>query len=382
MVLKTHSWPENHWCWPVELSHYHGVRRGGLIFTGGQADLDGQGSVVNPDDLTSQTTNVLCHVEAILTDLGASLSDVVKLVVYFTGNAADETGILNLIASHLTEDTRPVVSTICLSALCYPGMRIELEAVAIDPTCRSASNPEYKRDSYLPALHPQYSHAIRCNDLIFTSDMSAIQNNGAIQASGDINEQSRIMMKQLERALELFDVTAQDVVKLNVFYLGDGTADNWSSPAAIRAAFFDDPGPAATKSSNTRYAWPHGHWNWTSPLPYKHGNRCGQIIHIGGQVALDIDANVLHPNDIVAQTQIALRNIKTILSDLDAVMDDIVKVTTFYQGSASAESLHKNLLIRSDAFHKPGPATSGIPVPCLVYENMVIEIEVIAVVDN
>jgi len=91
---------------------------------------------------------------------------------------------------------------------------------------------------------------------------------------------------------------------------------------------------------------------------------------------------VLHPDDIVSQTKVALSNIETILADLGATMDDIVKVTTFYQGSASADALHENLLIRSSAFNKPGPATSGIPVPHLVYKSMVIEIEVIAVVDG
>ena len=99
-------------------------------------------------------------------------------------------------------------------------------------------------------------------------------------------------------------------------------------------------------------------------------------------MALDINAKVLHPNDIVSQTKIALQNIKSILMDLGASMDDVVKVTTFYQGSASADGLHENLMIRSNAFNKPGPATSGIPVPHLVYESMVIEIEVIAIVDN
>jgi len=63
-------------------------------------------------------------------------------------------------------------------------------------------------------------------------------------------------------------------------------------------------------------------------------------------------------------------------------MNDVVKVTSFYHGNASAEALHKNLSIRSNAFKTTGPATSGIPVPHLVYEQMVIEIEVIAIAPN
>ena len=411
MKSKVHSWPENHWHWPIELSHFHGVKSGGLIFTGGQADLDARGDVVNPDDVSKQTHNVVKHVEAILLDLNASLKDVVKLVIYFTGNSSDEATILTLIAGHLDKETRPVISTICLPALCYPGMRIELEAVAIDPTYRNAHNPIFRRSHDLPALHDQYSHAVLCNDLIFTSDMSAIDATGKVAALGNITEQTQIMMDQLGKALSLFDSRPEDVLKLNVFYLGDGTAENWEAPAAIRAAFFSDPGPAATgiavsgfatpglmskisvtaialgqqgvpQSESVRYSWPDGHWNWTTRLPYKHGNRFGRIVHLGGQVALDTNAGVLYPNDIVEQTRIALNNIETVLADLGATMDDVVKVTTFYQGSASAEALHQNLMIRSNAFKKPGPATSGIPVPHLVYEHMVIEIEVIAIVDD
>jgi len=396
--MKTYSWPKNHWNWPIKLSHQHGVRCGGLIFTGGQADLDSNGNVVNPDDLALQTKNVLSHVENIVNDLDGDFHDVVRLVVYFVGDATTENTILELIAGHLNTQHPPVVSTIMLPALCYPGMLIELEAVAIDR--REHAERKSVRLETLPALHGSYAHVIRCGDLVFTSDMSAISANGEIVAANDLIRQTTIMMEQLVLALEAVGASTDDVLKLNVFYKGDGTADNWLRPAQIRAGYFAEPGPAATGmtveefaqtglttkiavtagTGETQYSWPQGHWNWTSPLPYKHANRHGQLIHLGGQVALDINAAVLHPDDIVAQTRIALNYIETLLQDLGASFDDVLKVTTFYQGSASAEELHKNLSIRSAAFKTPGPATTGIPVPHLVYEHMMIEIEVIAMV--
>jgi len=67
--MKAYSWPENHWNWPIELTHQHGVSCGGLTFTGGQADLNQNGGVVNPGDLVKQTENVFTHVESILSDL-------------------------------------------------------------------------------------------------------------------------------------------------------------------------------------------------------------------------------------------------------------------------------------------------------------------------
>jgi enamine deaminase RidA (YjgF/YER057c/UK114 family) len=402
--LKTHSWPKNHWGWPVELSHQHGVRRGGFIYTGGQADLNRHGDVVNPDDLSTQTINVLQFVDDILADFGSTLDNLLKLVIYFTGELSDEALILDLIASRLTLNHRPVVSTICLPALCYPGMRIELEGIAVDASEAEIAAPHFIRNDKLCQLHPHYSHLVVFNSLIMTSDFSSIDSAGTVQAPNDLTKQTSIMMEQLCTALKLTDVTCGDVLKLNVFYEGDGTAENWEKPAKFRADYFSDPGPAATgiavtrfanpalktkisvtarvaqtDAQTTQYAWPENHWNWSSPLPYKHGNRHGNFIHLGGQVALDSGANVLHPDDIVVQTKIALANINTVLHDLGATMDDIVKVTTFYEGSASADELHKNLMIRSNAFTTPGPATSGIPVPHLVYKHMMIEIEIIAI---
>ncbi len=434
MSNKTHSWPDGHWHWPVTVSHFHGVRRGGLIYTGGQASLNSAGQVVNPDDLSAQTRNVYQHVETILTDLGATTDDLVKLVIYFVGDESDEKHMLDILADLLAGASSPVVSTICLPALCYPGMRIELEGVAIDPDYRTDNNPAFIRSETLPALNKRFSHVVCCNNLIFTGDISALKPDGTLADSGDLISQTRNMMNNLGCALSLASASFDQVLKLNVFYRGDGTAENWETPAAIRASYFSDPGPAATgialsgfaqeglmtkiavtahatahataqvseknaeklspdKSATelieatednpvVRYSWPEGHWNWTTALPYKHGNRHGKIIHLGGQVALDKNARVLHPKDIVAQTHVALENIKKILTDLNATMDDVVKVTTFYQGTASAEALHQNLLVRSEAFQTPGPATSGIPVPYLVYEDMVIEIEVIAVSDE
>lgn len=403
--MKFYSWPKDHWHWPVELTHQHGVRSGDLMFTGGQADLNQAGEVVNPDSLDPQCKNVIRFVENILLDLGATPDHVIRWVVYFVGNAEDEAHILALLDKATGWNCKPTVSTVCLPSLCYPGMRIELEAVAFLPEGNSNQTVQYARSETLPALPEGFSHAVRCGDLVFTSDCSSISPEGEVQAHGDLIGQSHLMMKCLGDTLGLVGASIDDVLKLNVYYQGDGTAQNWSEPALIRASHFPDPGPAATgiavenfaipglmtkiavtagvsSKTNTReFSWPENHWDWTEKLPYKHGNRFGRLIHLGGQVALDHNAKVLHPDDMVKQTRIAMRNIESVLAELGATLDNVVKVTTFYQGRASAEALHENLLIRSASYTKPGPATSGIPVVNLVYESMVIEIEVIAMLD-
>jgi enamine deaminase RidA (YjgF/YER057c/UK114 family) len=167
---------------------------------------------------------------------------------------------------------------------------------------------------------------------------------------------------------------------------------------------FKEPGPAATGIPLPRHArpdelikldivamlgqdgahlerqhiWPSGHWDWPVHLPYKHGLKCGNMIFIGGQVPLDGKGEVIKAGQAAAQTRMSLEYISKVLSGFGLGMDSVVKVLTLYSGSGKHDELHTNLEIRSAAFTDPGPATTGIPVPCLAYEQMTIEIEVIA----
>src|SRR5260370_335639 len=54
------------------------------------------------------------------------------------------------------------------------------------------------------------------------------------------------------------------------------------------------------------HVWPEGHWSWPIKVTHKHGLRCGEMIFVGGQVALDPDGRVLAPNDLAAQIDITM----------------------------------------------------------------------------
>lgn len=412
-MSREFSFPDGHWNWPISLTHQHGVRSGEFIFTGGQVDLDSQGKVRNPDNLTAQCNNSMDYLKTLLEELGADVSDLVKLVVFYMGDAESKTQILELIAEKIGKDTRPVINMVNLPELCYPKMVIEIEGVAM----RSADGSRMTREHFhlddMSELPATFSHAVRCGDMVFTGDMSSISSTGVVEAPDDIVIQTKIMMDNLCRTLKAAGADIKNTLKLNAFFDRDATAKDWATPAKIRANYFGESGPAVTgipvklfpaegqmtqvaatcalgnknKSTNKNigieYAWPEGHWDWTSPLPYKHGNKYGNVIHIGGQVSLDTKAKVIDPDDMVAQTRRAMNYIKNILAEFDATLEDIIKVTTFFEGKASADDLHKNLLIRSRSYPEGrGPATTGIPVPNLIYDKMLIEIEVIAIIDS
>ncbi len=105
------------------------------------------------------------------------------------------------------------------------------------------------------------------------------------------------------------------------------------------------------------------------------------MIYVGGQVSLTPEASVIDPGDMVAQTRTSMDNIAKVLALFGAELDDIVKVGAFYAAGCGAEALHENLRIRSGSFTEPGPTSTGVPLPYLAFEDMVVEIEVIAMVE-
>lgn len=405
-MTRRYSFPDGHWDWPVKLTHHHAVRAGDMIFTGGQVDLDAQGNVRNIGDLTAQCRNSMAYMANLFSDLGVDFDDLVRVVVYYVGDANDEGHLLELLSQIIGDTARPVISMINMPELCYPDMLTEIEGVAMRRPDGARLPKQCHRLEDMPYLPDGFSHVVRSEDMVFTSEMSALTPHGTVEAPDNIPAQTAKTMERLTRALSAVGSGLQDVVKLNTFYQDDLHGSAWAKAAGLRASNFSEPGPAATgipvpgfaqeglttKIAATaictsatdepkNFAWPDGHWNWTTPLPYKHGNRCGNLIHIGGRVALNHQAQVLQPGDMVAQTKIAMENLSKVLAEFGATLDDVVKVTTFYQGSASAEALHENLLIRSNSYTEPGPATTGIPIPALIYEGMVIEIEAIAIMD-
>ena len=385
-MTRTHSWPEGHWNWPIPVTHKHGLRQGNLCFVGGQVDLDPSGTVLHPGDLAAQAPVAIAALGRVLEELGSGLADLVKIVVYHVDDGAlDEAPLLALLADALP-DERPAICTVPVPYLAYPGMLIEIEGVAaIGPKTRVGGG-----------LFPD---GIRRGELVWTSSIAG-------SAKGDIVHQSEEVMERLGAVLGELGADFADVVKFNIFYVGAGTFEDWEVAARVRASYFEEPGPAATGIPLPRlqdpeslikmdvwamrtadggriertYSWPDGHWDWPIHLPYRHGNLGGGMFFVGGQVSLTPQGQPIDFDDLTAQTHTAMQNIAKVLDGLGVSMDDVVKVTTFYEGDGSGDDLHANLSIRSSYFTEPGPATTGISLPALAYDGMVIEIEVIGMV--
>ena len=104
----------------------------------------------------------------------------------------------------------------------------------------------------------------------------------------------------------------------------------------------------------------------------------GKMVFVSGQVARDLDGSVVGVGDVTAQTRKVLQNMKAVLAESGATMDDVVKVTVFVTNLAEHfAEIHK---VRGEFFTSSYPASTMVEVTSLVHEDMLIEIEAVAVV--
>ena len=103
----------------------------------------------------------------------------------------------------------------------------------------------------------------------------------------------------------------------------------------------------------------------------------GRMIFASGQVAREVDGQLVGRGDIRAQTRKTLQNLQAVLTEAGATMDDVVKVTVFVTNlSEHFAAIHE---IRAEFFAAPYPASTLVEVSQLVDPEMLIEIEAIAV---
>ena len=103
----------------------------------------------------------------------------------------------------------------------------------------------------------------------------------------------------------------------------------------------------------------------------------GRMIFASGQVAREVDGQLVGAGDIRAQTRKTLQNLQAVLAEAGATMDDVVKVTVFVTNlSEHFAAIHE---IRAEFFAAPYPASTLVEISQLVDPEMLIEIEAIAV---
>lgn len=129
---------------------------------------------------------------------------------------------------------------------------------------------------------------------------------------------------------------------------------------------------------------PKDHWDWSIPVPFSQGWRCGPLVFVGGQIALDANGDTVGVGCLETQTRCVFENIRTVLAEVGAEMRHIVKLNTYYvcdgDGEAVREQWAQMTKVRLEFLESPGPVGTAVRIDGLMHSDLLIEAEAIAYV--
>jgi len=102
-----------------------------------------------------------------------------------------------------------------------------------------------------------------------------------------------------------------------------------------------------------------------------------KTIYISGQTAFDKDGNIVGAGDMKAQAEQVFKNLQAALASAGAKFSDVVKMNTFITDMDKAPAVRE---VRARYFGETTPASTLVQVVHLARPELMLEIEVIAVV--
>jgi 2-iminobutanoate/2-iminopropanoate deaminase len=103
----------------------------------------------------------------------------------------------------------------------------------------------------------------------------------------------------------------------------------------------------------------------------------GQLLYISGQVARDIDGNVVGKGDMRTQARQVFQNLRQVLQAADGDFKDLMKITTYITNIEDFPALAE---VRSAVFPGELPASTLIVVKSLFNSDFLIEVEGVAAI--
>jgi enamine deaminase RidA (YjgF/YER057c/UK114 family) len=116
----------------------------------------------------------------------------------------------------------------------------------------------------------------------------------------------------------------------------------------------------------------------TKDRGYSHVARVGKTLYIAGQVARDVQGNLVGKGDFEAQARQVYINLRNILREVGGDLKNIVKMTTILTHYGNVEGRKK---VQSEFFGDIMPPNTLMIIESLASPDYLIEVEAIAVLD-
>jgi reactive intermediate/imine deaminase len=116
------------------------------------------------------------------------------------------------------------------------------------------------------------------------------------------------------------------------------------------------------------------------PRPrYAQVSRNGNQVYLAGQLALDVNGNLVGKGDIETQTRKVFENLKRCLDAVGASFDNVVKINVYL--TSITDQLGAVSKVRQEHFKTEAVPSTTVEVSALAHPDCLLEIEAIALMD-
>ena len=119
----------------------------------------------------------------------------------------------------------------------------------------------------------------------------------------------------------------------------------------------------------------HPDWPWIKKFRISPGVQVGSMVYVSGTVALDPQGNMVGGDDMGAQARQVFENIRAVLAEAGATMDDVIKIRAFVTDISRYDEYSQ---ARAEAFPNIIPASTVVGTSELVMPGLLVEVEAVA----
>jgi enamine deaminase RidA (YjgF/YER057c/UK114 family) len=118
---------------PSGFSHGISAEGGRLVFLAGQTGMDETGRIASPGDLVAQFRQALANLQAVMTEAGGAMTDIVKMTIFVTDKAAYRANLKPLGEVYRSFFGRyyPAMTLVEVKSLFDDEALVEVEAIAV-----------------------------------------------------------------------------------------------------------------------------------------------------------------------------------------------------------------------------------------------------------
>jgi len=386
------------------------VRVGDLIHVGGQMSLDAQGNVVG-NDIATQTKNAFDALKRVLEAAGATMADVVKHNIYFHCDGDDAT-----VQTFLDEVDRVRIPYFPNPGPTTTETRVGLEREGAMILVDAWAIVGGKRELLSPPGHWTWSKKLpfvqgwKVGDLIFVSGQRSLDQSGQPVGIDDIEIQTDHAFRNLDTMLIAAGGDRHSLMRQNTYFRFHGqgrqVTEYWEKMTNVRMRYMAVPSAAGAGLRITGMPYsqeliqvegigqlgddrqrlqPENHWDWSiSNSQFTQGWRVGKMAWIGGQISADNQAKAVGKN-LEEQTRNVFQFIRNVLGEGPLTEKHVAKLYIYYYApddwAKIAEAKATIARVQREFYPAPGPAVTAIRVSGFAFEDLLIEIEAMAVCD-